>query len=133
MQSRSDIEAPILFRAAVPLVAALQLAAALHQTYVAFEGRFFNACLAVVLFMGAVGLLRGARWGRRISVAFLWGAIVVGFGTLSPYRADDLAAVGIRSLSVLALGIRFFCICAVAIGCLHVLGKYKERFRAEWL
>ncbi len=107
--------------------------AALHQVYVAMGGRLVNACVAAVLIDGVVGITRSLRWGRRIAVAFLWKSIIIGFGLLSPFRAGDLMAEGIEPPSVTVLALQLAVISAIALGCLHYLGKHRLRFRPAWI
>lgn len=128
-----ESRAPAEFRYTVMVVAVLMAVAALHQVYVAMEGRLINACMAALLIAGVVGITRRLRWGRRIAVAFLWGSIIIGFGLLSPFRAGDLMADGIEPPSMTALGLEFAVISTIALGCLHYLGKHKLLFRPAWL
>ena len=114
-------------------VAFLMAAGALYQMYVSLDGTLVNVAVAALLTAGVVGVTRRVRWGRRIAVAFLWGSIIVGFGALSPFRAGDLMAEGIEPPSLLTLGLRFAGVCALALACLHYLGKHKSRFRPAWI
>jgi hypothetical protein len=120
-------------RYTVLAVAFLMAAAALHQMYVSLDGGPINAVLAALLISGIVGITRKVRWGRRIAVAFLWGSIIISFGSLSPFSAGDLMAEGIEPPSILTLGLRFAGNCAIAITCLHYLGKHKSMFRPAWI
>ena len=120
-------------RYTVLVVAFLMAAATLHQIHVSLDDRPINAGLAALLITGIVGITRKVRWGRRIAVTFLWGAIFVSFGSLSPFNAGDLMAEGIEPPSILALGLRLAGVCAIAIACLHYLGKHKSMFRPAWI
>ncbi len=120
-------------RYTVLMVSLLLSVAAMHQIYVALDGRLFNATVALLLIAGVVGVTRKVRWGRWIAVAFLWGWILIGFGTINPFHAGDLIAIGIEPPSLLTLGLKFAGICAIALVCLHYLGKYKLLFRPAWI
>jgi hypothetical protein len=120
-------------RYTVSAVAIMQTAAAAHQIYVAFSGRLINSILAAILLAGAVGLLRRVRWGRWTAMLFLWTAIVVSFGALSPFHAGDFIAAGLEPPSLVILGAQFLGVCIVALACLHILGRHKQRFRSAWL
>lgn len=133
MIDEASAGAPQEFRYSMLVVAILMAAAALHQLYVAMDGRLINACVGALLVAGVVGVTRRVRWGRRIAVAFLWGSIIIGFGLLSPFRAGDLMVEGIEPPSLLMLVLQLSSVCAVALICLHYLGKHKHRFRSAWI
>lgn len=123
---------PRLLRFTVWFVALIQLAEVVHQgKLAAAKGYLFNGVVAVICAVGVVGLLRRLRWGRRIAVVFLWSRIFVSQGALSP--PFDLTVEEMEKISLLFLSLRFAGICVVAVACLHVLGRFKEYFRATWL
>jgi len=121
------------FRYTVLVVIVLTAFAATHQIYTSLDGRPFNAAVGVLLIVGAVGMARKVRWGRRIAVAFLWGSIFVSFGRLAPFSAGDLMAEGIEPPSLLTLALQFAGVCIIALMCLHYLGKHKIHFRSAWI
>jgi hypothetical protein len=133
MINSPDPRALAEIRYTVLAVAFLMAAATLHQIYVSLDGRPINAVVAALLITGIVGITRKVRWGRRIAVAFFWGSIIISFGALSPFNAGDLMAEGIEPPSILTLGLRFAGVCAIAIVCLHYLGKHKSMFRPAWI
>lgn len=118
----------------VGLLIVFQSSVAAYQVYVATFSRnpLFNGITVLLLCLGAVGLSRRLRWGYRITVGYLYGCILVGIGSMSPFLAGDLIAAGIEPPSVWKLLAQFFAICAVAISCLHLLGKHKLQFRSAW-
>ena len=133
MTNEAAPQAPGEFRYTLLAIAFLMAGAALHQVYVSLDGRPFNAVVAAVLITGIAGIARKVRWGRRIAVAFLWGLIIISFGRLSPFRAGDLMTDGIEPPLLLELGLQFAGACAIALVCLHYLGKHKLLFRAAWI
>lgn len=123
---------PRALRITVVATCLMIAASACHQAYVAAGGRGFNAILSALLILATAGLWRRVRWGRRFAVAFLWALILVAFGAMSPFRAGDLLAEGIEPTPIAMLAAQFFIVCAVAVTCLHQLGRHKARFRAAW-
>lgn len=124
---------PLSLRATVGVLLLAQTMEVAHQLWVASSGRVFNAALAVTLLLVAIGLYKRLHWGRTGSVVFLWGIILLEFGSMSPFRVIDDMAAGIEPPSVIVLATRFFVACCFSLSCMHFLGKHKEKFRAAWL
>ena len=101
----------------------------------AMAGLFIKAWnwgLAVVPALAIMGLVRRVRWGRRSAAVLLWLLLLVGVGLMLPQgEGDQLTGSKPRPLED-ALSEAFACIAAALLG-LHLLGRYKNVFRPDWL
>jgi hypothetical protein len=111
------------------LVAAVLVALAAHQVT---RAQPFNVIVGVLLVAGAVGLLRGVRWGRRFAVAFLWLLLLAALGDVLPARIEADQALGGPPATSAELWTQLIALGSVALASLHFLGKHKGLFRAEW-
>ncbi len=120
---------PLQFRAPLYLVSAtLSLMGVFQIT----RGTPFNGVVGALLVIAAVGLLRKLRWGRRMSVVFMWLLVVVAIGDVLPARIEADEALGREPATTAELVTELVLLCSVALGSLHFLGKGKTRFRSGW-
>jgi hypothetical protein len=116
---------PRRFWIAMGAVCLVLAAMAAHQVSV---GNWFTAAFPVLAIAGIAGRL---RWGRRLAVGLHWLLLVAGFGAVMPpekgvpvYREMPPVEVAMIEAAVLV---------AVALLCLHLLGRWKTGFRAAWI
>jgi len=86
--------------------------------------------LTPILVIALVGILRGVRWGRRLGLFVFWMVLLSGLVMVMPPEKVDgytpeMVPIGtaIVRAAVLAL---------LGLTCLHLLGRYRRSFRAEW-
>lgn len=131
-----DPAQPKYLRLTVSVLLTSQLAVFVHQIIVAASraasGAVVNVVLATAFLLGAIGLYRRVRWGRIISLVFVWGVVLVSFGAMAPFRVGDDLAAGIEPPSVTVLAIQLALASCYALWCAHILGKYKTQFRHAW-
>jgi len=124
-----SVAEPLPFRAPLYLVgAALSLMAAFQIT----RATPFNIVVGGLLVIAAVGLLRKLRWGRRMSIFFMWLLLVFAIGDILPARIEADEALGREPATTSQLVAQLVVLCCVALGSLHFLGKGKARFRPGW-
>jgi hypothetical protein len=113
------------------LVRALLIASCLVLAFLAFQsawmGNPWPLLTAVALWLPlAWGLWRRHPLARRVAQALLWLIVIVlPIGLINPFAAMD----GLVSGSIWALAVPVYGIVAVALFCLHILGKHKEACR----
>ena len=132
MTSETEIPAvtePRQFRATNYFVAAVLAAMAVHQ--IAY-GSPFNVSLGILLLLGAAGVLRALRWGRRMAVLFMWLLVVYAIGGVLPARIEVDEAQGRPPPSSMELIVQLVLLSSAALGSLHLLGRHKARYRAAW-
>ena len=128
-----DATEPKSLSITVWILVVAQMSAVLQQLWaVSIHGDTFNAIVAFILFLGAIGVYRRVRWGRRVALAFLWLIIFVTIGAISPFRAMDSVRAGIEPPSVVILVTLLLAASIFSLSCIHILGKNKERFRPRW-
>jgi len=90
----------------------------------------FNIIVGSLMVISAVGLLRKLRWGRRMSVAFMWLLLFFAIGDILPARAEIDESLGRPPATTFELVMELLVLCSVALASLHFLGKEKTRFRS---
>lgn len=120
---------PRQFRAANYFVGAVLAVMAFHQLS---YGSPFNVSLGILLLLGAAGVVRALRWGRRMAVLFMWLLVVYAIGGVLPARIEVDEARGRGPRSSTELIVELVLLSSVALGSLHLLGRHKARYRAAW-
>lgn len=118
---------PWQFQATIYFVSAVQVAMAIYEISLGTE---FTWAVGVVLLASTVGLIRRLRWGHAMSVVMMWLLLVVAVGSILPARIEGDEALGVESPTVATLVTQLIVMCSVALGSLHFLSKYKDRFRS---
>jgi hypothetical protein len=92
----------------------------------AFSGHLVPLLVSLMLWLPlAWGLWMQHPLSRRVAVALLWlMVIVLPIGLINPFAAMD----GLVSGPVLDVAVPVYGIVAIALFCLHILGKYKQAF-----
>ncbi len=125
----ATVAEPWQFRAQLALVSA---ALALMAVFQITRGTPFNVVVGALLLIAAVGLLRKLRWGRRMSVFFMWLLLTFAIGDVLPARMEVDEALGREPATTSQLVAQLALLSSVALGALHFLGREKARFRSRW-
>jgi hypothetical protein len=125
----ATVAEPWQFRAQLNLVgAALSLMAVFQIT----RGTPFNVVVGALLVIAAVGLLRKLRWGRRMSIFFMWLLLAFAIGDVLPARMETDEALSREPTTTSQLVAQLALLSSVALGSLHFLSRGKARFRPRW-
>lgn len=94
-----------------------------------------GVCLifSIIFTVPAIGLYRMLKWGRQMAVTLLWLAMLgIIIGRISPQRLENFTRHGGAAPGPLYLIVTSFLALVIFLTALHVLGKHKKEFRAEW-
>jgi hypothetical protein len=104
-----------------------------------FAGYEFSIGTGITPFIGLtvvlaiVGVIRGVKWGRRLAVAAcILLLIVFGVGSVLPARMEGAQMTGTEAPELGRAVVEFVAVVVIALASLHILGRYKQRFRKAW-
>lgn len=88
------------------------------------------AILAALFLASSYGILRLWSWARWVAVVSLWLLILVlVVGIINPYTAMEMMHAGKSPPSVISLLAFIVPAVSAILWILHILGKYKTKFR----
>ncbi len=119
---------PVLKAVLIALVVGCGILVAL-AIRLAMSGKYLPLIFAILLWGPlAWGLWRLHPLARKVAVLLLWLVVIVlPIGLINPFAAMD----GLVSVAPLQVAIPVYGVVAMALFCLHILGKHKKAFNRD--
>ncbi|HBZ55619.1 MAG TPA: hypothetical protein DEO88_09450 [Syntrophobacteraceae bacterium] len=133
MEPSSD--KPVVLKLVVLLTIGLIVMAVipLGKSWLAEPSRMDRLVTVALLVCWAAGMARFTEWARTLAVVAYWFLVFLPLGLLTPFYAGDVIAQGRPTPPLWKMLLVFALLISTALWCLHILGKYKDRFRRKWI